>query len=740
MQIVSARTRTERWSLDGTGAARGRTERISILLDVTTDDGHTGTGEAAPLPDLSIESLDAARAALAVFVDAVTRAPIDFAPPGAHVGALPEAFPFVRAAEIAAHFAPAAASARFAIETALLSAYSAHVGASPTSLLPRVPVTILDPSVVVDDPDAAARAFAQGARFLKVKIGPALDRERVEAIARAAPTARLRLDANRSWPHTQVHEYLTALADLPVDYVEEPCHDADQLLDGLLAIPIVLDESLAELAFDAHHGRTTPLAHDPQRMTAPAPALLRALASPNLAALVLKPTLLGGFAPCVELARLANTHGKPVIVTHALESPVGRAACDALAAAMRAPEARNGDGPLFPPRTTPSHARSRPQILVAQPAQATIDAITRAVRERTPIALLHPRAGDAELARQHAVVEQATLRDEDAVILFTSGSTGTPRGVVHTWASIDASIAASAAHFGWRDDDRWLLALSTAHAGGLSVVVRCLAAGKRIVRVEREGDRDALVASLAESTLASLVPTQLAMLLDDPAWRSPPALRGVLLGGAAAPAALLDAAAARGVPFLTSYGLTETFGQVATAPLARAGDPLAPLRPLGDVVIEAGTRDAPEPIRIRGPMLAARYLDGAPIAPAYTTADLGFLDGGALHVVGRADDVIITGGENVHPAQIEAVLAATPGVRAACAFGIPDHRWGQIVGAALAVATEFDEAFALAHWRHALPPHARPRALATCTALPLLPSGKHDRRAALALPRHDVSY
>ena len=724
MRIIAARTRTERWSLDGTGAARGRTERISIFLDVTTDDGHTGTGEAAPLPGLSIETLDDASAGLAAFVDAVTRAPIDLpSPTGAHVGAsrgtarplaedaaahVSAASVLARAHEIAARFAATAPAACFALETALLSAYAAHAGASVAALLPHLRAIVLEPSVVVDDPEQAARAVAEGAQFLKVKVGPALGREHIEAIARAAPAARLRLDANRSWPLASVRERLAALAGLPVDYVEEPCPDAHRLLDGPIAVPIALDESLPHLSTDA---------------------LARALASPQLAALILKPTVLGGFAACLELASLAGMNAKPVLVTHTLESPVGRAACEALADVMRTGARPHG-----------SPAGRRAAIVVAYPTQDTVDSIARAFRERTPLALLHPRASEAEVARQQAIVEQATLHEGEAVVLFTSGSTGTPRGVVHTWASINASIAASAAHFGWRDDDRWLLALSTAHAGGLSVVVRSLAAGKRIVRVEREGDRDALVAALAESTLASLVPTQLAMVLDDPAWRSPPRLRAVLLGGAAAPRPLLDAAAARGVPFLTSYGLTETFGQIATAPLDRAGDATAPLVPLGGVTIEAGTRDAPGVIRIHGPMLAARYLDGAPIAPAFTTADLGFVDADVLHVVGRADDVIITGGENVHPAKIEAVLAATPGVRAACAFGIPDERWGQIVGAALAVDTAFDEALAVAHWRHALPAHARPRALATCTSLPLLPSGKHDRRAASALPRHDLSY
>ncbi|HWU86216.1 MAG TPA: hypothetical protein VN253_03030, partial [Kofleriaceae bacterium] len=213
-----------------------------------------------------------------------------------------------------------------------------------------------------------------------------------------------------------------------------------------------------------------------------------------------------------------------------------------------------------------------------------------------------------------------------------------------------------------------------------------------------------------------------------------------LLGGAAAPPSLLAAAAARGVPFLTTYGMTETFGQVATMAPARAGDPAAPLVPLPGVAIEAGTREAPAPIRIRGPMLAPQYLDGAPIAPAFGTADLGFLDGNALYVVGRADDVIVTGGAKVHPQQVEAVLAATPGVLAACVFAVPDERWGQLVGAALTTAPAFDLAAAAAHWHAALPAHARPRRLALAAQLPLTPTGKPDRRAAARLPHVPVGY
>jgi O-succinylbenzoic acid--CoA ligase len=132
-------------------------------------------------------------------------------------------------------------------------------------------------------------------------------------------------------------------------------------------------------------------------------------------------------------------------------------------------------------------------------------------------------------------------------------------------------------------------------------------------------------------------------------------------------------------------------------------------------------------------MLARAYLDGTPIAPELTTADLAEA-GDRLRILGRADDVIISGGENIHPAQVDSVLAATPGVRAACAFGVPDERWGQIVAAALVTDPSFDRTAAVAHWREALPAFGRPRRLALVEALPLLPNGKVDRRAAAKLP------
>jgi L-alanine-DL-glutamate epimerase-like enolase superfamily enzyme len=168
-------------------------------------------------------------------------------------------------------------------------------------------------AAVVDDADTARRAFAAGIRCLKIKLGPADSIDRVFEMARAAPGARLRIDANRSWPRDEVVARLTALADLPIDYVEEPCLQAHLLLSVVLPCKIALDESLADMT----------------------PTELRAaFASPSLAAVVLKPTVLGGIAATLALAELAHQHGIAAVASHTLEGPIGTAACAEFAIAL----------------------------------------------------------------------------------------------------------------------------------------------------------------------------------------------------------------------------------------------------------------------------------------------------------------------------------------------------------------------------------------------------------------------
>lgn len=301
MRLVAVDCRELRWPMEPRASARGAgAERRALVVGVRGEDGTTGLGEAAPLPGTSIDELADAVQAVS---ELAARMPLTLSTPG-HASAI-------------ADRVTAAPAARFAIETALLSAYAQHAQTSIARLLVPMPHAELRSAIVVDDEDEAQIASALGARVLKIKVGgdAAADIARVRSIARRAPGALLRLDANRGWPAEEVDTILRALADLPIDYVEEPCADAHELLSCDLPYRIALDESLVELD---------------------AAQLARALASPQLAALVLKPTLLGGFARCLDLATQAHRHGVAPVVTHALEGPIGTAACGELARAIGA--------------------------------------------------------------------------------------------------------------------------------------------------------------------------------------------------------------------------------------------------------------------------------------------------------------------------------------------------------------------------------------------------------------------
>jgi len=382
-----------------------------------------------------------------------------------------------------------------------------------------------------------------------------------------------------------------------------------------------------------------------------------------------------------------------------------------------------------------------PYFLVAEPGLGTITGIYAAFEIGATCVLLHHRATPAEHAGQIALCDELDAGADlhgGRVVLFTSGSVGQSKGVVLPHSAFAASASASAANLGWRDDDRWLCCLPLAHVGGLSILVRCLAARRTAVLDAAASFDPARVAKCIELeriTLVSLVPTMLVRLLDA-GWTPPSHLRAVLLGGAAATPALLGRAAERGVPVLATYGMTETCAQVATQPYGTAPATDGRVVRVGPPLPGAELRIRDGRIQVRGPMLFERYL-GAPTPIDrdgwFDTGDCGELDpGGALHVLGRADDTIITGGENVHPGEIEPAIAAHPAIAAACVFGIDDETWGQIIGAAVLCREQREpEALAedLAGFLAArLPAHKRPRRLAVLSALATGVTEKLDRR------------
>jgi O-succinylbenzoic acid--CoA ligase len=325
-------------------------------------------------------------------------------------------------------------------------------------------------------------------------------------------------------------------------------------------------------------------------------------------------------------------------------------------------------------------------------------------------------------------------------ILYTSGTTGRAKGAVLSRRAFVAAAAASAQNLGWTPDDRWLCAMPLCHVGGLSILTRCLLA-RRAVILEPRFDPDAVLASVIRerATLLSVVPTMLQALLERDAGNALAGLRALLLGGAGAPFSLLEECGRRGIPALTTYGLTEACSQVT---VQRPSSPYRPERGSGvplpgvDLRIVDGDDGGVGRIQVRGPTLMDGYFRGPdrPLDPGvdadgwFDTGDLGELDGrGALHVHARRSDLIVTGGENVYPLEIEERLESIPGVRRALVFGVPDERWGQIVAAALELApgAALDPLAAAAAARMA--PHKRPRLACVVDALPLTGSGKLER-------------
>jgi O-succinylbenzoic acid--CoA ligase len=328
--------------------------------------------------------------------------------------------------------------------------------------------------------------------------------------------------------------------------------------------------------------------------------------------------------------------------------------------------------------------------------------------------------------------------------LATSGSTGAPRVALLSRAAFRAAAAASAEWLGWQGAERWLLCLPLAHIGGLSVVTRCLLARQTVALVAARAaasssERLALAIAATSPTLLSMVPAQLDGLLElAPRFEMPASVRAILTGGAAASPALLGRCDARAWPVLTSYGLTEACSQVATQ---RPGTGRAPDTGVGVPLPGIGVRIEEGVIDISGPTLATAYLGAGnetPIAAAgsFRTRDLGRLGAaGQLFVLGRVDDLIISGGENVAPWELEAMLGGCDGVLEACVFGVPDSRWGEVVVAGLrtrAAATETLVSAVAREARLRLASFKRPRYYVCTNAFVYGKNGKLDRAATAA--------
>jgi len=336
--------------------------------------------------------------------------------------------------------------------------------------------------------------------------------------------------------------------------------------------------------------------------------------------------------------------------------------------------------------------------------------------------------------------------DKPFAIIHTSGTSGNPKGVVLAYGNWFYSAMASAYRLGHDPHDRWLCTIPLYHVGGLSILMRAVLYGITVdLRPRFDVDQINIVLDSQPITIISLVPTMLYRLLESrTTW--PNSLRLILLGGAGASPELIGRCRALNLPIATTYGLTEAASQVATAlPEAvyrksgSVGKPLMfsslrivnpdnkPIRPneLGEITVS-------------GPTIMQGYFND-PQATAKTlqdnelqTSDIGYLDeDGDLFVVQRRSDLIVSGGENVYPAEVEQVLKQHPDIIDAVVIGLPDEEWGQQVAAAIILqqGSALNITAVQEFCRQSLASYKLPRQIRLVKQIPQTASGKVQRSA-----------
>jgi O-succinylbenzoic acid--CoA ligase len=296
----------------------------------------------------------------------------------------------------------------------------------------------------------------------------------------------------------------------------------------------------------------------------------------------------------------------------------------------------------------------------------------------------------------------AFVETGDAVVVATSGTTGQPKAVVLTLDAVVASAQATSRRLGVTSSDKWLACLPPSHVGGLSVILRSILTDTPLIAVPAFSVEEYDEAARDGATLVSLVSTAL-QRVDSTKFRT------IVLGGARPPQD-------RPTNTVTTYGMTETGSGVVYDGV-----------PLENVEIEI--RDSI--IYIKAPMLMRGYRNGAsPLTHDgwLRTGDIGTFDNGRLTVEGREGDLIITGGENVWPEEVEAAIRTSPMVTDVCVAGVPDQEWGQLVTAWIVTNEQTPSLEDIrSHVKETLPAHCAPRRIEVVSEIPRTSLGKPKR-------------
>lgn len=384
-------------------------------------------------------------------------------------------------------------------------------------------------------------------------------------------------------------------------------------------------------------------------------------------------------------------------------------------------------------------------VLVAHRTLSFFVHFVALIRTGIEVVLLDPEATATERARIQTLSGASSIVDKedwDAIearattgktadaapwtadrILFTvmtSGTTGDPRPIDVRCEQVIFSALGSAARLGSLPSDRWHAPLPLHHVGGIMVFLRALILGFEAEYTSAfDATQSAERLRSGEVTLASFVPVMLTRILEHrPELRTPDTLRAILLGGAATPDALLETSAAYGLPIARSWGMSETTSQIATASPGDFESLLSPL-PFAKITAHDGILHIDAPQAQGG---------------AFQTTDRGAVHDGRVDVHGRADDLFISGGENIDPLEIERVLLEHPDVREALVFGAPSEQWGHVVAAfVVSEATTTDES-ALHSWcGERLSRYKLPKFFHFVRNIPRNPLGKPSRIHALRL-------
>jgi fatty-acyl-CoA synthase len=337
-------------------------------------------------------------------------------------------------------------------------------------------------------------------------------------------------------------------------------------------------------------------------------------------------------------------------------------------------------------------------------------------------------AGLADLPQPRA----AGHRAGDLMLVYTSGTTGAPKGAIHTAAAMQANIAAAIDAQGLDASTRTLAVLPLFHVGGLCIQVLPTLAAGGVVRLHPRFDAAAWLRDVAawRPSTSLLVPATMRALIEHPDWAVTDlsSLAFVNTGSSIVPRALIDAFHARGVPVCQVYGATET-GPVTIS--LRPQDALAHAGKAGRPALGVEIELVDGEVWVRGANVARGY-HREPDAEAFAggwfrTGDLALRgDGGLYEIVGRCKDLIISGGENIYPAEIENLALGDPAVAEAAVVGVPDPRWGEVPVLALVarVGVEIDDARLRALFDAQLARYKHPRRIVVVDALPTTALGK----------------